>query len=72
MLLAPIISAVGARATNGGGGAHGERVSGTDSGQSRVLPVGNIVATAVPPQPAVISVSSMPQPGTASQIYVLK
>lgn len=57
------IHAVGARATNGGGGAHGERVSGTDSGQSRVLPVGNIVATAVPPQPAVISVSSMPQPG---------
>ncbi|XP_055833391.1 ubiquitin-like domain-containing protein CIP73 isoform X2 [Solanum dulcamara] len=56
------IHAVGTRATNGDG-AHGERGNGTDSGQSRVLPVGNIMATAVPPQPAVISVSSMPQPG---------
>lgn len=71
MLLAPIISAVGARATNGDG-AHGEHGNGTDSGQSRVLPVGNIMATAVPPRPAVISVSSMPQPGIALQIYVLK
>ncbi|XP_060199902.1 ubiquitin-like domain-containing protein CIP73 isoform X1 [Lycium barbarum] len=59
---APIISAGGARATNGDGG-QGERGNGTDSGQSRVLPVGNIVATAVPPRPTVISVSNMPQPG---------
>ncbi|XP_049390914.1 ubiquitin-like domain-containing protein CIP73 isoform X1 [Solanum stenotomum] len=59
---APITSAVGARSTNGDG-AHGERGNGTDSGQSRVLPVGNIMATAVAPRPAVISVSSMPQPG---------
>ncbi|KAK4351801.1 hypothetical protein RND71_027319 [Anisodus tanguticus] len=56
------IHAVGARATNGDG-SQGERGNGTDSGQSRVLPVGNIMATAVPPRPAVISVSSMPQPG---------
>ncbi|KAL3340754.1 hypothetical protein AABB24_029068 [Solanum stoloniferum] len=56
------IHAVGARATNGDG-AHGERGNGTDSGQSRVLPVGNIMDTAVAPRPAVISVSSMPQPG---------
>lgn len=69
MLLAPITSAVGARATNGDGA---ERGNGTDSGQSRVLPVGNIMATAVAPRPAVISVSSMPQPGIAPQIYVLK
>lgn len=59
---APITSAVGARAANGDG-AHGERGNGTDSGQTRVLPVGNIMATAVAPRPAVISVSSMPQPG---------
>lgn len=71
MLLAPITSAVGARAANGDG-AHGERGNGTDSGQTRVLPVGNIMATAVAPRPAVISVSSMPQPGIAPQIYVLK
>ncbi|MCD7457134.1 hypothetical protein HAX54_034322 [Datura stramonium] len=56
------IHAVGARPTNGDG-APGERGYGTDSGQSRVLPVGNIMATAVPTRPAVISVSSMPQPG---------
>ncbi|KAK4348892.1 hypothetical protein RND71_031647 [Anisodus tanguticus] len=54
------IHAVGARATNGDG-SQGERGNGTDSGQSR--PVGNIMATAVPPRPAVISVSSIPQPG---------
>lgn len=69
MLLAPIISAVGSRATNGDG-AQSERGNGTDSGQSRDLPGGNIMATAVPPMPAVISVSSMPQPGMALQIYV--
>lgn len=56
------IHAVGTRPTNGDG-AQGDRGNGTDSGQSRVLPVGNIMATAVPPMPAVISVSSMPQPG---------
>ncbi|XP_019227408.1 PREDICTED: large proline-rich protein BAG6 isoform X2 [Nicotiana attenuata] len=54
---APIISAVGGRATNGDG-AQGERGNGTDSGQSRVLPVRNMMAAAVPPRPAVISVSS--------------
>ncbi|PHT51341.1 hypothetical protein CQW23_11088 [Capsicum baccatum] len=56
------IHAVGSRATNGDG-AQSERGNGTDSGQSRDLPGGNIMATAVPPMPAVISVSSMPQPG---------
>ncbi|CAN4094057.1 unnamed protein product [Withania somnifera] len=56
------IHAVGARPTNGDG-AQGERGNGTDSGQSRVSPVGNILATAVPQTPAVISVSSMPQHG---------
>ncbi|XP_019227409.1 PREDICTED: large proline-rich protein bag6 isoform X3 [Nicotiana attenuata] len=56
------IHAVGGRATNGDG-AQGERGNGTDSGQSRVLPVRNMMAAAVPPRPAVISVSSMPQPG---------
>ncbi|XP_009762566.1 uncharacterized protein LOC107814725 isoform X3 [Nicotiana tabacum] len=56
------IHAVGARSTNGDG-AQGERGNGTDSGQSRALPVRNMMATAVPPRPAVISVSSMPQPG---------
>lgn len=70
MLLAPINSAVGARSTNGDG-AQGERGNGTDSGQSRALPVRNIMATAVPPRPAVISVSSMPQPGTFLDINVL-
>lgn len=62
MLLAPIISAVGGRATNGDG-AQGERGNGTDSGQSRALLVRNMMAAAVPPTPAVISVSSMPQRG---------
>lgn len=60
--LAPIVSAVGARAA-GGEGAQGERVGITasgDSGATRVLPVRNVIATAVPSRSSNIAVSSVP------------
>uniref|UniRef100_A0A5B6ZUL4 Ubiquitin-like domain-containing protein n=1 Tax=Davidia involucrata TaxID=16924 RepID=A0A5B6ZUL4_DAVIN len=59
-----IHTAVGTRGTNGEG-IQGERVNGTGSGDSdetRVLPVRNVIAAAIPSQPPV-SISSGSQPG---------
>lgn len=58
--LAPIVSAVGARAA-AGDVAQGERSSATnnDSGASRVFPVRNVIASAVPSR-ATIAVSPLP------------
>uniref|UniRef100_A0A5B6ZTG7 Ubiquitin-like domain-containing protein n=1 Tax=Davidia involucrata TaxID=16924 RepID=A0A5B6ZTG7_DAVIN len=59
-----IHTAVGTRANNGEG-IQGQRVNGTgsgDSGQTRVLPVRNVVAATIPSRPPV-SVSSASQPG---------
>lgn len=45
--LAPVVSAVGNRASNGEG-VQGERGNNVGSGSMRVLPVRNIIATAIP------------------------
>ncbi|EXB88236.1 Large proline-rich protein BAG6 [Morus notabilis] len=64
--LAPIVTAVGPRGSNGDG-LQGERPSGTgstDSGVSRAIPVRNIIATAVPSRPSAVATSHAAQPGT--------
>ncbi|KAI3460445.1 hypothetical protein Pfo_017108 [Paulownia fortunei] len=62
--LAPIVSMVGNRAPNGEE-MRGERVSGTDSGESgqaRVSSGINVTTTAVPSRPAIVSISGAVQP----------
>ncbi|PIN25242.1 hypothetical protein CDL12_02018 [Handroanthus impetiginosus] len=69
--LAPIVSTVGGRAP--GGGVQGERVNVTesgDSGQPRGSLGINVTASAVPLQPAMISISGAGAPGAGvSQTY---
>ncbi|KAF3446864.1 hypothetical protein FNV43_RR12044 [Rhamnella rubrinervis] len=63
--LAPIVSSVGTRGSNGEG-IQGERRSGAGSGDSnasRMIPVRNIIATALPSNPAGIPTSSAAQTG---------
>ncbi|KAM3710958.1 hypothetical protein ACJW31_01G071400 [Castanea mollissima] len=66
--LAPIVSAVGTRASNAEG-THGERRNGAgsgDSGATRVLPLRSVIATAVPSRPGGVANSSVAQPGLVS------
>ncbi|KAG8654518.1 hypothetical protein MANES_05G140700v8 [Manihot esculenta] len=70
--LAPVVSAIGTRASNGEG-TQGERGNGTGSGGSgsvRVLPVRNVIAAAVPSHStgAAVSVSNAAQPGLGVSI----
>lgn len=65
-----IVTAVGTRGINGDT-LQGERRSGTgsaDSGASRVIPVRNIIATAVPPRPSGVAMSNAahPAPGVSA------
>ncbi|XP_015884147.1 ubiquitin-like domain-containing protein CIP73 isoform X1 [Ziziphus jujuba] len=63
--LPPIVSAVGARGSNGEG-MLAERRNGAgsnDLGASRMLPVRNIIAAAVPSHPSGVPISSAAQPG---------
>ncbi|KAF3957075.1 hypothetical protein CMV_017871 [Castanea mollissima] len=65
---APIVSAVGTRASNAEG-THGERRNGAgsgDSGATRVLPLRSVIATAVPSRPGGVANSSVAQPGLVS------
>ncbi|KAL0016866.1 hypothetical protein SO802_003935 [Lithocarpus litseifolius] len=69
--LAPIVSAVGTRASNAEG-TQGERRNGAgsgDSGATRVLPLRSVLATAVPSRPGGVANSGVAQPGqfTVSQ-----
>lgn len=64
------IHAVGTRPGNGDG-VQGERVNGTgsaDSGPTRVLPVRNVTATAVPIRPAVVATSARAPPGVGVSV----
>lgn len=66
----PILTTVGTRGINGEG-LQAERRSGTgsaDSGASRVIPLRNIIATAVPPHPsgAAMSNAAHPSPGVSA------
>ncbi|KAK3231946.1 hypothetical protein Dsin_003827 [Dipteronia sinensis] len=66
--LAPVVSAVGTRASNGDGvqGELGNNIGSTNSmgtGSIRVLPVRNVIATAVPSRPTGVAISSAAQPG---------
>ncbi|XP_031260810.1 ubiquitin-like domain-containing protein CIP73 isoform X1 [Pistacia vera] len=66
--LAPVVSAVGTRGSNGDG-VQGERSNNTGSADSsgpvplRMLPVRNVIAAAVPSRPAGIAISTGTQPG---------
>ncbi|KAK8472935.1 hypothetical protein PHAVU_001G001400 [Phaseolus vulgaris] len=63
--LAPIVSAIGSRTNNGEGTRselHNEPGSG-GSGSSRVLPVRNVIATAIPSHPSGVGVCSSSQTG---------
>ncbi|KAF5455692.1 hypothetical protein F2P56_025242 [Juglans regia] len=63
--LAPIVSAVGTRASNAEG-MQGERRNGAgsgDSGAARVLPMRNVIATTVPSRPSSVASSGVAQPG---------
>ncbi|XP_059459775.1 ubiquitin-like domain-containing protein CIP73 isoform X2 [Corylus avellana] len=63
--LAPIVSAVGARASNVEGmqGEHRSAAGSGDSGATRVLPMRNVFATAVPSRPSGVASSGVAQPG---------
>ncbi|KAF5740922.1 large proline-rich protein BAG6 isoform X2 [Tripterygium wilfordii] len=66
--LAPVVHAVGARLGNGEG-TQGERGNGTGSGGSgpmRVLPVRNVIATAVPSRSTGVAVPNTLQAGVGS------
>ncbi|KAL5780804.1 hypothetical protein ACOSQ2_011541 [Xanthoceras sorbifolium] len=73
--LAPVVSAVGTRPSNGDG-VQGDRGNNTGSpnsmgfgsGSIRVVPVRNVIATAVPSRPTGVAVSSAAQPGLASTV----
>ncbi|ESR48547.1 hypothetical protein CICLE_v10000172mg [Citrus x clementina] len=66
--LAPVLSTIGTRASNGDG-VQGERRNATGStelagsGSVRVLPVRNIIAAAVPSRPTAAAISTVAQPG---------
>ena len=66
--LAPVVSAVGTRGSNGDGvqGERGNNIGSTNSmgsGSIRVVPVRNVIATAVPSRPTGVAISSAAQPG---------
>ncbi|KAE8057334.1 hypothetical protein FH972_014035 [Carpinus fangiana] len=63
--LAPIVSAVGARASNVEGmqGEHRSAAGSGDSGATRVLPMRNVFAGAVPSRPTGVASSGVAQPG---------
>lgn len=66
--LAPIVSAVGTRASNVEG-TQGERRNGAgsgDSGATRVLPLRSVIATAVPSRSGGVANSGVAQPGLVS------
>ncbi|KAK4854145.1 hypothetical protein QYF36_019615 [Acer negundo] len=66
--LAPVVSAVGTRASNGDGvqeerGNNTGSTNSMGSGSIRVVPVRNVIATAVPSRPTGVAISSAAQPG---------
>lgn len=66
--LAPIVSAVGTRASNAEGtqGEHRNGAGSGDSGATRVLPLRSVIATAVPSRPGGVANSGVAQPGLVS------
>ncbi|XP_015575780.2 ubiquitin-like domain-containing protein CIP73 isoform X1 [Ricinus communis] len=65
--LAPVVSTLGTRASNGEG-MQGERVNATGSSQMRVLPVRNIIAATMPSRSTGIAVPNAAQPGLSVSI----
>ncbi|KAK7382910.1 hypothetical protein VNO78_28574 [Psophocarpus tetragonolobus] len=63
--LAPIVSAMGSRANNGEGtrSEHRNEPGSGDPGSTRVLPVRNVIAAAIPSQPPGVGVTSSAQTG---------